>query len=286
MKRWLRFGAILFTILWAMISGGPNATAFAQPREAVVSQQSVTVARGQTVEDVVVLGHNATISGDVSEILLVVNGDIHLTSSAYTGMVVDLGGTITQDPGAHVNAIYRASLSTPFWNGVLFGASLMALLWLGMLAISIGMLVISVTIAWALRNQVNQPVLMISQSVKRAATMGFFLTLVFLALASLLALSIIGIPVAALLAGVYLVTGTVGFSVVSTWIGKLATRHSPTKRPVWQLGLIGSGLVIALVNVPVVGWLIFCMVWFVGVGAIVQWLSVSWRTRRKRIADA
>lgn len=282
MKRWFRIGAALLTILWVMVSRVQNSTALAQPRQSEVSQQPTTVAKGQTVEDVVVLGHNATISGDVSEILLVVNGDIHLTSSAYTGIVVDLGGTITQDPGAHINAVYQAAMSTPFWNGVLFGGLLIASLWLGMLAISIGMLVISVAVAWALRNQMDQAVSMISQSVRRVGTTGVFLTLVFLAIASLLAISIIGIPVAAFVAGVYLVTGTVGFSVVSTWVGKLATRHSPIRRPVWQICLIGSSLAIALMNVPVVGWLFFCMIWLVGVGATVQWSSVQWRARRKR----
>lgn len=273
------FWAACFVVALSLM---PSSTAYAATyREAIVSQQTTTVPRGQFVEDVVVLGHDVTVSGDVSEILVVIDGNIHLTSTSRSGIVVDLGGRIRQDPGARVNAVYHVSLMTPFWNGALFGGTFVLLLWAAMLALSIGLVILSVLVCFALRHQIHAPLHSIEQSVRRVGVTGVLTSVVVLAISTLLAVTILGLPLTGLFIILYAVAGVIGFSIVSLWIGKLAMRNSPMERPVWVLSLIGSGLMMAVTNIPFIGILLFAIFWFVGVGAVTSWSFNVWKARKK-----
>jgi hypothetical protein len=246
-------------------------------REAVISPDATTIVRGQTVKDVVVVGNDATVAGRVSEVLLVLDGDVHLTSTARAGIVVDLGGHITADRGAQVDAIYHAAMSTPFWNGALFGVMFFLLAWAGMLIVEMGLLVLSVLIAHAFRRQIGVPLRFMEQSVRRTGITGVLISLAFLAVGALCALTIVGLPIAVVLLLVYLVGGVVGFSVVSLWVGNLALRNSVSERPVWVRSLLGTSLMMAFVSIPFIGLLLFCIFWLVGVGTTSAWLLRGWR---------
>src|SRR5579875_1341153 len=271
MKRFLNLFTIfmltLVVILMAVMTAS-QANGATNNEEAIVSQQATTIQKDQIVEDVVVLGHDVTVSGDVSEILVVIDGNIHLTSTSRTGIAVDLGGNIIQDTGAHVNAVYHASLTTPFWNGALFGGTFVLLLWVGMLAVSIGLVILSALICFAFRHQVNMSLRHIERSVRRTGMTGVFMSLGVLAIGTLCAVTMIALPLTGLLLILYLVAGVIGFSIVSLWIGKLAMRNSPAERPVWMLSLIGSSLMMAVTNIPFIGLLLFVVFWLVGVGAV------------------
>lgn len=283
-KAWYRVGVFLISLCLVVILLLPNSVASAATqRKTLLAKQDTTIRQGQVVEDVLVLGHDVTVSGDVSEILVVIDGNVHLTSTSRTGIVVDLGGTILQDKGADVNAIYRAALHTAFWNGVLFGGSFALLVWAGLLAGGIGLIILSVLICVGLRKYVQTPLHQIERSVRRVGVTGILVSLAATATSSLFAVTIVGLPLAATILVLYLVAGVIGFAISSLWLGKLATRNSFTvDQSIWIMSLLGSSLIVAFTFIPFIGLLLFCIFWLIGVGAVTSWLNELWSSRQQK----
>lgn len=273
--------ALFLAWLW------PGVSAFAATKpvrhvQTVVSERETSIASDETFQDVVVIGHNATVGGRVKEILVVVSGDLHLQSSANVGTVIDLGGSVQRDRGARVHALYSISLHSPFWGGALFGGTLALLAWAGMLAVDVALVVLSLLITFALRKQLHRALAEVERSVRRVGLVGVFTTLGLLAVAAVLTVTVVGVPIAGLLLVLYVVTGVVGFAILSQWLGKLALSHTPIDRPPWLRSLVGSILALAFTNIPYVGLLLFLLLWFAGVGAVTAWL---WTIRKSRRAS-
>lgn len=253
-------------------------------REALVSERSTLIPQNESVEDVLVLGHNVTVAGRVSEILIVLDGNVHLKSHSDTRLVVDVGGTVTQERGAHVNAMYHFSLNTPFWNGALFGVTFALLAWAVMLAVSVGLVILAVLVAVAMRNQ-RIPLGNQDSSMRRMGVLGVLVSIVSLAVISILGLTLVGIPIATVIALLYLALGIIGFAMTSLWMGGVVLRMRERDRPNHVQTLVGAILLTAFMNIPFVGLLLFILMWFVGVGAATTWFSDFWRrTRRRRVA--
>lgn len=285
--RWLRRTsaiavlAVFLAWLWPGVSA-LAATKTVHHVQTVVSERETSIAPDESFEDVVVIGHNATVGGRVNEILIVVSGNLHLRSSANVGTVIDLGGSVERDRGARVHALYSISLHSPFWGGALFGSTLALLFWAGMLAVDVALVVLSLLITFALRRQLHRALAEVERSVRRVGLVGVFTTLGVLAVAAVLTVTIVGLPIVGLLLLLYVVTGVVGFTIMTQWLGKLALRHAPIDRPPWLRSLIGSVLVLAFASIPYVGLLLFLLLWLAGVGAVTAWLWTAWRSRRAR----
>ncbi len=268
-KVWLGFISFVILILFIY---PVNQTYAATRGSKVVSNQSTNIPKGTVVEDAVVLGHDVTVSGTVSEILVVVNGNVHLSSSAKTGIIVDIGGIVTEDTGANTEGMYQLSLGSHFWNGVLFGALCAFFVWVGMLAASIAGVLVSVLLSFALRNRVKMPLATVERSARRTGLIGLFVTAAVIAVSALFALVDIGIPIAVLILLLYVFAGVIGFSIVSLWIGKLITQRTRVDKPDWLNALIGASAIIISANIPVIGLVLFSVFWLIGIGAITIWI--------------
>lgn len=251
-------------------------------KQAIVSRDSTAIGRNQTVEDVLVIGNDVTVAGDVSEILVVLDGNVHLKSTARADIVVDLGGTIRRDDGARVNAVYHASLDTPFWNGTMFGIAMALLMWVAMLAVAICLVGLSVLLCLAFRRSVQVPLGYVERSVRRTGLTGVLMSLAFMGIGAVTAMTIVGLPITVVLLVIYLMTGIVGFSIVSLWIGRLALRHSARLPANWLVVLLGASLITAFTMIPFVGLLLFLLLWLVGIGTATGWAVQSWKSRWMR----
>jgi|GEM_PF-2855260 len=277
-----RLQAFVISLLLSTLALLPHGVAAAATQsEALLSRHYTVIQQGQVVKDVLVVGHDALVRGKVPEILVVVDGNLHLTSTAQAGIVVDLGGTFTQDPGAQVEQLFHAAMSTPFWDGTLLGVLGAVLLWASILAIGIAIIILSMLIAVALRHQVATPLAHMEQSVRRVGFIGVFVSLAALAIAALAAVTVVGLPVTVALVIVYLVLGAVGLALTSLWLGKLAMRNSHNELSIWALSLLGSSLLVAFSCIPFIGLLLFAIVWLVGIGTVTSWLMEIWRYRRR-----
>lgn len=269
--------AIIFCMSFQHI---PVAYAATRNIETIVRGQPTTIPQNEVVEDVLVLGHNVTVKGHITELLVVMDGNIRLASSSRTGIVVDIGGSIKQEPGAHVEGVYHLSLNSPFWNGTLFGLVVALALWAAGLALNVALVLVSVLVSLGI-GRLRIPLANEDRSVRRIGLLGTLISVAVLSVCSLLALTMLALPVAAILVVLYVATGVMGLSVTSLWIGRIVFRNTPSQRPVWLLSLIGSSLTAAFMNIPLIGVLLFCILWLIGIGAVARWLSEAWAIRRR-----
>lgn len=275
---------VIFLFLFLNLSGSlPKAYASGH---AIWSQSPTTVPAGQTVEDVVVIGNQADISGRVLDTVIVINGDVHLTSTAKADVVISIGGHIVQDPGARVHTLYSLSFSTPLRNSLEVSAVLLAALWSLRLAGSASLLLLPLLLSFLVKPMLNRTMVYIESSARRTLLTGLLASIGFLAVMALLALTIVGLPLAALLLLLYALLGLIGLTAVSTWIGKNVNPQSRQEKPLWLQSLIGAALIMAFSNVPLIGPFIFALLWILGIGASVSYLWVSGsqlrKTRRER----
>lgn len=283
----LLWGVLGFCVLLfaggVVLAAAPSSGAMAAVRsEVLIRHAGTTIPPGQIVENVLILGHNVTVAGDVSQILVVLDGDVHLTRTSLTGIVVDLGGKIYQEQGARVNSMYQVKLHTPFWNGTLFGGMFSLLLWAALLIVEMCIVILSLLINYVLRNHLSEPLRLLEQSVRRAGLTGGLLSIAVLAIGALGAVTIIGLPIAGLLLVLYLIAGVVGVSLITYWVGTLALRYSPRTYPLWQSTLIGAGLLMSASSIPYIGLLLFLIAWIVGIGTLTLWWRNLWKSRHQK----
>jgi hypothetical protein len=236
----------------------------------IVRDSSTVIAKNQTVDDVVVFGSNAFIQGKVKDAVIVINGDTHLYSTAATDLVISIGGHFTQDQGAKVNQVFILSFNEPLRNDIALGSAITFGFWACRLAMSVVMVIFPVLLSMLLRKQIHRPLLYVEQSARRTGLVGFLATVCFLAVIAILAITIIGIPVALLLLLLYAITVLIGLSVVSIWISKI-TIDRDQERPLWQQSLIGSTIIMAFCNVPLIGPIILLSILCVSIGLVSIW---------------
>lgn len=119
----------------------------------------------------------------------------------------------------------------------------------------------------------------------RVAGIGLFTLLATPIVAIFVAVTLIGLPLAALAMGGYVLALYLGKLFIAAELGRRLLRR-PNQRPAnvaWSL-LLGLVLVTVLVELPLVGWLFGFLVAMFGLGSVVTWL-IDWQRERKgRIA--
>lgn len=284
LHRWLL--GLGFVLAFLVMGFGHPTTAFADIGSQIVSQSPVTIPKGQVVQDVVTIGHDAAISGEVTEAVIVLNGDIHLTSTARTGIVIDLGGKVTQTPGSHVQAVYALSFDKPLWNSITVGALLTLAVWGARVIVSAGFILCAMVLAFLLKRWLTRPVANLETSVRRHGVTGVFVSLGLVVLMGLLAITIIGLPIVAILLVLDVMAGLVGFTGVSVWLGQRTNVGGLRSRPAWVQALMGATIIIAFANLPIVGPLLLIVTWVVSVGVTTTWVGQIWQERKHKRIDS
>jgi hypothetical protein len=239
----------------------------------IYEHQNTSVPAGQTVNDVYVVGGNAEISGQVTGVVVVVNGDLHLGSTAdIKGVVVVIGGLVKQDPGAVIgDDIYNISLDTATQNSLLIGGGLALGLWVLQLAGSLLMILVPVLI-WVVGRQKiaaftdRYPL----DSLSRMLFIGFFGCLIIAALSALVFVTVIGIPILILVLLVVILALALGTTVVSFRIGEMF--HGPAQLSDWMKVLVGAAILTAFINIPFVGGILLILLLMISLGISTQWL--------------
>jgi hypothetical protein len=218
----------------------------------------------------------------VTDTLVVVNGNVHLTSTARTGIVIDLGGQITQDPGARADAVYSLSFQQPFLNSLLVGSVLALTVWAMRLAMSVALISFPVALAFIFRSRLERPVSYLETSLRRSALTGVLTSVVFFAFSGVVAITIIGLPIAVILLLLYVMIGLLGFSSVSVWLGSMVNLRGVHNPPVWLRALVGAVFIVAFGNIPVVGPILLVALWLVGMGSVTAWVWQRRKSRRRK----
>lgn len=237
-------------------------------RDVVTMGGDVRVA-GHAYGDVVTMGGDADVSGVVVGDVVTMGGDIRVRDGARVhGSLEAMGGSLDVDPGAFVSgrqassgpkewaeqeraeedegtiaSIFRSGL----WHALLF---LIGLVMLGTMREQVG----------NLRDEIAaRPV--------QSGLVGLFGLLAGGVLCVVLCVTIIGIPVAAVLAALGVAAMVAGWTTSAFWLGSVLPIKALKDRPVHQLG---AGIVALFVAglVPVLGSLIGVAALLAGVGAV------------------
>ncbi|GMK43953.1 hypothetical protein PghCCS26_10800 [Paenibacillus glycanilyticus] len=247
----------------------------------IFEHQNTTVPVEQTVDDVYVVGGDADVLGHVKGVIVVINGSLHIGSTAkIDGVVVVIGGEVNQVPGAVLgDDLYDISLDNATQNSLLLGSGIVAGLWVVQLAASLLLILVPVLIRLLGKKKIASFTERF-QSVPtgRLLSAGFLSGIAIAALSLLLLVTVVGIPVLILVLIAAIIAVALGLTVISYWIGdRIKWSES---RPDWLKVLIGAALLAAFSNIPIIGWLLFLVVAMFSLGICTLWIA----GKRKRKA--
>ncbi|WP_155986897.1 hypothetical protein [Paenibacillus durus] len=266
-----------FILLMSLIPGLASA-------QSIFERQNTTVPAGQTVDDVYVVGGDADVFGQVNGVVVVINGSLRLGSTAHVeGVVVVVGGQVKQDPKAVLgDDVYTISLDNATQNSLLIGGGLVLGLWVLQLAGSLLMILVPVLIRIIGRTKIAAFTDRYQrESIGRLLYIGFLSGLMITALSALLLVTVVGIPILILILLAVLVVVAAGITVMSSRIGEWF--HGPTPSSDWVKVLIGASIIAAFANIPLIGWIVMCLVVLVSMGIGTQWIAQKMKRNSKTV---
>lgn len=248
----------------------------------IVNQKETIIPKNEKVENVIVLGDNATINGEVRVAVVVINGNLQINKTAnIKGPVLVIGGQINQEIGAKVTEpIISLNLNDQTKNSFILGGLLFLASWITRLALSILLVLITVIAGIATKHKFNSLPERLTMKPGRMIITGFISSLALFAISVLLTILIIGIPIViiiligviiSLIAGLIFLSGQLG-SQLKLFEGK----------PKWLVLLAGSSFIVAAINFPLFGGIILLIISWFSLGLTVSWLYYKFTTKRKK----
>ena len=281
MKGFRLLSATFLTIIFLMMA---PMSVFAGTLLTQMGGNPVVVPEGQSIENVLAVNSDARISGTVDDIVLVINGDTYLGPNSQVDLVINLGGSVhnpSQKPAR--KGILEFNFSSKLMNNFLLAGAMVAGFWfLRLMGSLLGIILLS-CLGFLLRNYLSQYLrkseeLLIS-SMARLFGIGVAGSLVFLALIMLLSLSVIGIPLAIIILMVYLIAVLFGLIPIMDYLGRKWLSPNIADLPVLTSLLIEAVLFVALVNLPLLGYLFIAGSGILGLGLV---LTTFWMRLKKR----
>lgn len=218
----------------------------------------VHVARGETVNELRVLGQDVRVDGHVRGPVLLVAGNLSVGATGRVANVTVIGGKIEAAPGARLEGdVFQVGGSTPDLSGWKLAGALLGLF--GLRTLLVWLVVLA---ADALtRTRLLPPLTSRLQAAPgRTVLTGLLGSLGLLALSTLAAVTLIGLPVALVLCGCLIVALVAGVA-----IGRQAAELGAEKR---------RGTFVALA-IPLVGDALLSVALAAGLGAILRWFGAS-----------
>lgn len=257
--------ALLFAGLFFMMPTNAMAKGIFEHNDTIVPEN-------QRIDDVIVVGGDATIWGTVNDSVIVLNGNVDLKESAkINGFVLVIGGNVQQEQGAVIkDEIINLSFNNATKNSLLIGGGLVVGTWLLQLAVSIVFVILSVLTVFLSKQRINSFVDRARQSPGYFLYIGFFSSLILIAMTVLLLLTIIGIPIAMFIFVFVVLAFVIGLSVLSMLVGERI--QGTFNRSNWMISLTGSILLVSLMNVPLIGGLLFLGVAVFSIGIMTLWI--------------
>jgi hypothetical protein len=261
----------LLVFLTALLLFFPNTNAFAA-NENLFAHQNTTIPEKQNVENIIVMGGDVTVYGTVRDAVVIFNGNLTVKKSArIQGIVLVIGGSIHQEPGAQVTdnilslAFDSATKNSLFIAGIaLFG------FWLARMAFSLVLLVLPVLTAYVMKQRIEPFARLLYRSPIQLLTVGFIISLSVVALSILLSITIIGIPFVVLMLLLIILIFIVGLAAMSMIVGEWLPGNAGKSAEI--KAFTGTGVIIACVNLPFFGsLLLLCLLW-ISLGMMAMWI--------------
>lgn len=255
-------------VLWLTVCllawGGPPAQAAS--RIPVVSRQTLTIRPHQILDSLLVVGHSVTVAGTVQN-LVVWEGNVWLMPSGHVVHLLDIGGSVHRAAHATVGDLVVIGTNTAVGNTLLLGAGLT----LGLAGLrtflSVLFFLIPVLIGPALDVWLRPLVTVIEPNPRRIGVQGLLVSVAVLGMGTALALTLIGLPLSLLLGIAYLGAGVLGWAAVGRWVGTRVEAWFPARSRAFHT-MVGAGVLVASMNLPVIGVFLGFGAWCLGIGSV------------------
>lgn len=238
----------------------------------IFEHQDTIVPENQTVDDVVVAGGDATILGTVNHSVIVFNGNLDLkTSAKINGFIFVLGGNIQQEHGAVVtDEIINFSFDNATTSSLWIGGGLVVGTWLLQLAVSVLLVILPVVTVFLSKRRLHPFAERARQAPGRFMYVGFFSSLILIAVSTLLLITIIGIPITLFILVLVVLAFVAGLSVLSILVGERI--RGIWDQADWLIALTGSIVLVSLMNIPFIGELLFLGIVVFSIGIMTLWV--------------
>jgi len=273
-----------------------SSTSAGEVADAVVAVLGDSRVTGPVGDNVVAVLGNSYVNSDVGGDVVAVLGDVELGPQANVdGQVVSVGGTIKRDPAAQIRGGVQ---------NVAFGVHGISFAWLHpwiehclmygrMLAFAPGLgwawtfalvsLILYVFTAMMFRRGVEECMQVLEERPGHAVLAALLTTLAAPITIVLLAVTVIGILAIPFVGVALLMAESFGKLVMLAWIGKRVTRSASAglmAHPAFAV-LIGGVIVTLLYCVPVLGFVLYKLLGFIGMGVVIYALLLQMRLRRE-----
>ncbi len=251
------------------------------PKDVFRLNGDVTVEPGETVKSVVALNGTVRILGHVTNDVFTANGNIVVQGQGRVdGDAVSLNGDVRTEGSGSIGGqidtnqgwrdIQWQAPRTPGFGG---GAS-----WL---FVTLGALGLGVLLALAAPRSLDSVGGEYVHRLGRSALIGFLALFGFPFVLLVLALSVVGIPLAALLVPVAFILGMFGLYALCLMLGRrlLEGFNRPTAGDLWAM-VVGVVLIRVILLVPVLSWFLLFVAGTIGFGAVLSRLWDRFQGRR------
>jgi len=272
-----------------------SATSAGNVSDSVVSIIGNSHVTGKVGDTVVAVMGNVYVNGRVDNDVVAVLGNVELGPEArVNGDVVVVGGTLTRDSGAtirgSVQSIFSGTLSGFSWlrswiqRCVLYGRPLafsadVSWAW----GVALGFLALYVVLALVLHDAVDRCVHTLEKHPGQSILAALLTVLLTPVVVILLLVTILGIAVLPFLGLGLLCAALFGKVVVLSAIGRRCTPFlagNPSLHAAAGVA-VGGAIVLVLYTVPVVGFIVFKLLEFLGLGVVLYTLLLAIKAGRQ-----
>lgn len=238
----------------------------------ILNEKKTVMPANEKVDNIIVFGHDIDIKGKVDISAIVINGNLTISKSAkINGIVLVINGKVKQEQGSYVKEnILALKFKSDTVNHLLIGLALLLTSWLLRFVLSVGFVLLTVLVGLLLKNRGEQSLQLLKQQTGKVFLAGAITSFVFLAVILLLIITIIGIPIAVILAIPPLIAFLIGMSIISQYIGERMFSTGYTAR--WITIFAGSFLLISIFNFPFFGAITLLCVFWISNGLMILWI--------------
>jgi hypothetical protein len=237
----------------------------------IIQDDHTTVAKGQTVDNVVVFGSDAVIKGTVKGSVVVINGNLSVEKTAkIKDVVLVIGGEMTQEQGAKVtDEVYDFAFGNGASLGFIVAGVLLLTDWGLRLGISLLLIIMAILTLLLMRNKTEILTKVVKERPIKTLLIGAITSVLLIVVGALLGVSIVGIPLALLLIILWMIFFFMGITVISQMISRFIVGHD--KRKPWLNGFYGSLVFVGFMNLPFLGWLLILGVFWFSTAFMILW---------------
>lgn len=262
---------LCFVIFSASVYAVDHRIVYPLTSDKMFSHQTVNIPENKTIEHIVEIGGDVTLAGSVHEII-VIGGDLHIKKTAHVrDLVFVIGGSVTQEPGAKVtDEFINLAFDYQIANSILIAGTFLFGLWFFQISITLLLFVLPIGTVFFAKHRIDPFVTRIRFEFNRLMLIGIVTSLLFIAVAFLLTISIIGIPLFFLLFFLLLLFSIISLTAISLIIGEQIPLSAGRER--WLVAATGSAIVTSLMNFPILGWLLLLGLHWLSLGFMTCWL--------------